>query len=113
MIGASPDHGESRCVNSETPFRSHWDASWQVRSPEHWARANSIWRSRLVQDVPGADRQPDAARPGAVAARRDAATTSRMMSRVRSKDSKPELALRRALHRRGLRYRLHARDVMG
>lgn len=35
------------------------------------------------------------------------------MSRVRSKDTKPELALRSALHGRGLRYRLHARDVPG
>lgn len=36
-----------------------------------------------------------------------------MMSAVRSKDSKAELALRQELHRRGLRYRLHARDVVG
>ncbi|CAN5736113.1 MAG: very short patch repair endonuclease [Euzebyales bacterium] len=31
----------------------------------------------------------------------------------RAKDTKPELALRRALHARGLRYRLHAADVPG
>jgi DNA mismatch endonuclease (patch repair protein) len=36
-----------------------------------------------------------------------------MMAAVRGKDSKAELALRRALHARGLRYRLHARDVFG
>ncbi|MCA1712788.1 MAG: very short patch repair endonuclease [Actinobacteria bacterium] len=36
-----------------------------------------------------------------------------MMSRVRNKDSKAELALRQALHRAGMRYRLHARDVPG
>jgi DNA mismatch endonuclease, patch repair protein len=36
-----------------------------------------------------------------------------MMARVRSKDSKGELALRRALHARGVRYRLHASDVTG
>lgn len=36
-----------------------------------------------------------------------------MMSAVRGKDSKAEVALRRELHRRGLRYRLHARDVIG
>lgn len=45
--------------------------------------------------------------------RRDPATTSRMMAAVRSRDSKAELQLRQALHRRGLRYRLHARDVYG
>jgi DNA mismatch endonuclease (patch repair protein) len=44
---------------------------------------------------------------------RDRAVTSRMMAAVRNKDSKAELALRRALHARGLRYRLHARDVIG
>lgn len=36
-----------------------------------------------------------------------------MMAAVRNRDSKAELALRRELHRRGLRYRLHARDVPG
>lgn len=36
-----------------------------------------------------------------------------MMARVRSKDSKAELALRRALHAAGVRYRLHAPDVAG
>lgn len=36
-----------------------------------------------------------------------------MMAAVRGKDTKAELALRRALHRRGLRYRLHPSDVFG
>jgi len=36
-----------------------------------------------------------------------------MMAAVRNKDSKAELALRRELHARGMRYRLHARDVPG
>ncbi|MGX7894425.1 very short patch repair endonuclease [Tsuneonella sp. HG222] len=36
-------------------------------------------------------------------------TRSETMARVRSKDTSPELALRRALHAAGLRYRLHAR----
>jgi DNA mismatch endonuclease Vsr len=44
---------------------------------------------------------------------RDPAVTSRMMARVRSKDSKAELALRRALHARGFRYRLHGKEVLG
>lgn len=35
------------------------------------------------------------------------------MSRVRHKNSKAELALRRALHAAGVRYRLHAPDVTG
>ncbi len=36
---------------------------------------------------------------------------SRKFSRQRSYDTTPELALRRALHRRGLRYRVHRRPV--
>jgi DNA mismatch endonuclease (patch repair protein) len=36
-----------------------------------------------------------------------------MMARVRNKDSRAELELRRALHARGIRFRLHAADVLG
>lgn len=35
------------------------------------------------------------------------------MSRVRGKDTKPEMLLRKGLHARGLRYRLHPKDVPG
>jgi DNA mismatch endonuclease (patch repair protein) len=35
------------------------------------------------------------------------------MAAVRGRDTRPELALRRALHARGLRYRVHPRDVPG
>ena len=35
------------------------------------------------------------------------------MSRVRGKDTKPELILRKGLHAAGFRYRLHARDLPG
>lgn len=44
---------------------------------------------------------------------RDAATTSRIMAAVRGRDTRPELALRRALHALGCRYRVHPRDVVG
>lgn len=43
----------------------------------------------------------------------DAATRSRMMSGIRGRDTKPERLLRRALHRLGLRYRLHVRELPG
>lgn len=39
----------------------------------------------------------------------DSATRSRMMAGIRGKDTKPELVVRRYLHRTGLRYRLHAK----
>ncbi|WP_457102850.1 very short patch repair endonuclease [Mesorhizobium sp. URHB0026] len=35
------------------------------------------------------------------------------MSRIRSRDTKPELLLRRGLHRAGLRFRLHAPELPG
>ena len=38
---------------------------------------------------------------------------SRIMASVRSKGTKPEMAVRRALHRLGYRYRLHRKDLPG
>lgn len=38
---------------------------------------------------------------------------SEIMSRVRAKDTKPEMVVRRMLHAAGYRYRLHARDLPG
>ena len=38
---------------------------------------------------------------------------SAQMSLIRARDTKPELIVRRALHKSGLRYRLHARDLPG
>ena len=35
------------------------------------------------------------------------------MARVRGKDSKPEIAVRRCVHRLGYRYRLHCRNLPG
>lgn len=43
----------------------------------------------------------------------DAATRSRMMAGIRGKDTKPEMIVRRALHARGFRYRLHNRKLPG
>ena len=43
----------------------------------------------------------------------DRQTRSRIMSRIRSKDTKPELVVRRGLHARGFRFRLHRRDLPG
>ena len=43
----------------------------------------------------------------------DKHTRSRMMAGIKGKDTKPELVLRRALHARGFRYRLHSKNVPG
>ena len=43
----------------------------------------------------------------------DKETRSAIMSKVRSKNTKPELEVRRALHRAGFRFRLHRSDLPG
>jgi DNA mismatch endonuclease (patch repair protein) len=41
------------------------------------------------------------------------AIRSRMMGGIKSKNTGPELSVRKALHHRGLRYRLHAKELPG
>ena len=43
----------------------------------------------------------------------DTQTRSRMMAGIRGKDTKPETSVRKALHRRGYRYRLHNPKLPG
>lgn len=43
----------------------------------------------------------------------DKSTRSRMMSNIRNKDTKPELTVRRYLHGKGFRYRLHNKKLPG
>lgn len=43
----------------------------------------------------------------------DSETRSRIMSSVGQRNTLPEMRLRRVLHRLGLRYRLHVRDLPG
>ncbi|WP_042301822.1 very short patch repair endonuclease [Paraburkholderia kururiensis] len=43
----------------------------------------------------------------------DAATRSRMMSGIRGRNTKPEILVRRLLHRRGFRFRLDVRELPG
>ncbi len=43
----------------------------------------------------------------------DAATRSRMMSRIRAKDTGIEIAVRRFLHKSGFRFRLHRKELPG
>lgn len=42
-----------------------------------------------------------------------AAERSELMARVRSKNTRPELTVRRLVHRMGYRYRLHRKDLPG
>lgn len=43
----------------------------------------------------------------------DRATRSRMMAGIKGVNTKPERDLRTALHARGFRYRLHAKNIVG
>lgn len=43
----------------------------------------------------------------------DRSTRSRNMAAIRGRDTKPELIIRKGLHARGYRYRLHARRLPG
>lgn len=43
----------------------------------------------------------------------DAATRSRMMAGIRGKNTAPEMLVRRGLHMRGFRFRLHAKALPG
>lgn len=43
----------------------------------------------------------------------DKQTRSLMMSGIRGKDTQPEIKVRRFLHARGFRYRLHVRELAG
>jgi DNA mismatch endonuclease (patch repair protein) len=52
-------------------------------------------------------------RQAAVADIVDSITRSRMMAGIRGVDTRPELVLRRALHRSGFRYRLHVANLPG
>ena len=43
----------------------------------------------------------------------DQKTRSKMMSGIRGRNTKPEIAVRKALHAAGFRFRLHRRDLPG
>jgi DNA mismatch endonuclease, patch repair protein len=43
----------------------------------------------------------------------DSPTRSRMMSGIRGKNTKPELLVRKYLHSRGLRFRIHVKELPG
>jgi DNA mismatch endonuclease (patch repair protein) len=52
-------------------------------------------------------------RPARMADIVDKSTRSFMMSRIGPKDTRPEMVVRRYLHRLGFRYRLHAPELPG
>ena len=69
----------------------------------HWARAIAQWLSKLELSASDTDDKSG----------RSAEITSKIMSAVKSKGSKAERALGRAMWARGLRYRKHVRTILG
>ena len=43
----------------------------------------------------------------------DVSTRSRMMSGIKSRNTKPEILIRKLLHKKGFRFRLHVKDLPG
>ncbi len=67
-------------------------------------RLGAICEDRVVSETWARDLAP----PGPLSEK-----TRRRLSRQASRDTRPEIALRRALHRRGLRFRIHFAPVPG
>jgi len=68
--------------------------SWQARAGDRGRPALAPQLGRAVDRLTAGER-------------------SRLMSRIRGKDTKPEMAVRRLVHGMGFRYRLHRRDLPG
>ena len=60
-----------------------------------WARQRTRYPVKLLPDIV------------------DPQTRSRMMAGIRGKDTKPEVLVRKALHARGFRFRVHPRNIPG
>ena len=76
-----------------------------------------LWRNQAIDYACHEIHNTTRSSPLLVALKRmdivDPQVRSRIMSRVRGKNTKPELTIRRGLHARGFRFRLHRRDLPG
>ena len=89
-------------------FTLAWQLLWNVSLPTAW---RCLQRARMALKISRVT-----VRPFPRSVMTDVLTPEQRhlnMSRVRGRDTKPELLLRRALHARGLRFRLHRRDLPG
>ena len=84
-------HRQGIAGGSCSPSRSAPDETWFILPP---APGNGRDRYRVADTLTREER-------------------SERMSRVRGKDSKPEMVVRRLVHGMGYRYRLHRRDLPG
>ena len=126
--------GFSRCIRKACFFASttiprRWFASptvrgysliWkQAKSPQpliasfnHWAtkRMNSLSKCLVA---PFTHSKNDESRKAPMVDTVDAATRSRMMAGIKSRNTKPETTIRKGLHACGFRYRLSTKGVPG
>ena len=99
-----------RHVDARTGSRPSWHvrATQSVRRVAHSPRGRPLDRGRsLWAPTPAGNTQ------GAVMDTLTPAQRSARMALVRSRDTKPEIHVRRLVHRMGYRYRLHRRDLPG
>lgn len=110
---------DNRDMEAEMADRGKWVLDLAVASL--WSLLDDWDNQRARGRIPDAAGRGEAAgvtasRGGRRAARPDPLTPEhrrRNMSRIRGRDTKPELLLRRALHAAGVRYRLHDRSLPG
>jgi DNA mismatch endonuclease (patch repair protein) len=87
---------------------------WVVRVPALLHRTASLPNTVAIVSPAGARiGKPGRKQIIAMADRITPEQRSAIMSRIRSKDTGPEIAVRRALHKMGFRFRLHVRSLPG
>lgn len=59
------------------------------------------------------DKIPATGKSGIMKSKYEKGTRSYIMSRIRSKETKPEMIVRRFLYHHGFRYRLHVKELPG
>lgn len=74
---------------------------------------SALSRARRHLVAVGSAPRPSNSRGATEMDRISQAVRSRNMARIRGRDTLPELKVRRALHARGFRYRVHRRDLPG
>lgn len=98
--GGRTDHATVYCRRGDhRQAQEHQGDSWQAEV-SHDGLIPAMFFHRHCRELPVADVV-------------DSKTRSRMMSGIRGKNTRPEMAVRRYLHKQGFRYRLHNSTLPG
>ena len=106
----APGRSDFRIPVSDTQAYKQFGNAVAVPAVEAVARH---MEPHIREAVAGNGRRRNPAGGGSVPDIVDSATRSRMMAGIRSTNTRPEIAIRKALHAAGFRYRLHPRNVPG